>query len=188
MNERKPHVTHNTGRVEWYTPPAVIKAVRDVLGQIDLDPASTAEANQIVGAKKFFTRDDDGLKQDWLGKIFCNPPYSRGLIDKFVVKLLREFAGGRTTEAIVLTNAATDTDWAHKLMALADQIIFTKKRLKFLKPDGSIAGTPTCGQMFCYFGERSEKFYSTFSQFGLPITFSLQKKYSRQTPTTAQIV
>ena len=184
---KKPHVTFNTGRVEWYTPPAVIKAVRAVLGEIDLDPASTAEANQIVGAKNFFTKDDDGLKHDWLGKIFCNPPYSRGLIDKFVAKLLREFADGRTTEAIVLTNAATDTDWAHKLMALADQIIFTKKRLKFLKPDGSIAGTPTCGQMFCYFGERSEKFYSAFAQFGLPITFSLQKKYSRQTPTTAQI-
>ena len=86
MNERKPHVTHNTGRVEWYTPPAVIKAVRTVLGEIDLDPASTAEANHIVGAKNFFTKDDDGLKHDWLGKIFCNPPYSRGLIDKFVVK------------------------------------------------------------------------------------------------------
>ena len=32
----KPHVSHNTGQPEWYTPAAIIEAARQVLGRIDL--------------------------------------------------------------------------------------------------------------------------------------------------------
>jgi hypothetical protein len=34
--------------------------VREVLGEIDLDPASCADANKIVRAKQFFTQEDNG--------------------------------------------------------------------------------------------------------------------------------
>jgi hypothetical protein len=43
-------------------------------GDIDLDPASCAEANERVRAKQYFTKDMDGLKQDWTGSVFLNPP------------------------------------------------------------------------------------------------------------------
>ena len=51
--------------VEWYTPKKYIEAARIVMGNIDLDPASSKMANEIVKAPAYFTRDDDpdGLNQ-----------------------------------------------------------------------------------------------------------------------------
>ena len=207
--DKKPHVLNNTGNCEWYTPPAVIDAVLDVLDEIDLDPASSRIANEIVGAKKFFTRDDDGLKQDWFGNVFLNPPYSKGLIDKFIDKLRAEIIVGHIKEAVVLVNAATDTRWYERAIEPAKGICFTRGRIKFIKPDGSFANQPTCGQVFLYYGRRCDKFFDVFQNFGVcmetirrrrifhpefltnrfhgtPIT-KPTKKYSRQTPTTAQI-
>jgi hypothetical protein len=50
---------------EWYTPPDIIALAVETMGGIDCDPASCVEANQVVGAKVFYTLDDDGLKQQW---------------------------------------------------------------------------------------------------------------------------
>lgn len=55
---------------EWYTPDRYIQAVKEVLGSIDLDPASCAEANQTVGATDYYTKEDDGLEQYWKGNVF----------------------------------------------------------------------------------------------------------------------
>ena len=39
---------HNTGKEAWYTPPEYIDAVVEVMGGIDLDPASSDRAQQVV--------------------------------------------------------------------------------------------------------------------------------------------
>jgi len=48
---------------EWYTPAWVIDAARAVLGQIDLDPASCARAQDVVKAGHYWVREDDSLQQ-----------------------------------------------------------------------------------------------------------------------------
>jgi hypothetical protein len=62
---------------EWFTPARYLEAVHEVMGGVDLDPASNPQANIVVRATKYFTKDDDGLKQDWLGRVFMNPPYGK---------------------------------------------------------------------------------------------------------------
>ena len=61
---KAPHVSHNSGESEWYTPPPIIESARSVMGGIDLDPASSEKAQETVRAEGFFTAEDDGLTRD----------------------------------------------------------------------------------------------------------------------------
>src|SRR5690606_1283786 len=68
---------------EWYTPPEYIEAARQVMGNIDVDPASNPEANTTVKASVFYTKEQDGLKQEWPGNVWLNPPYGRNTPGEF---------------------------------------------------------------------------------------------------------
>lgn len=161
MNKKKPHVVFNSGNNEWYTPKEIIDAAREVMGSIDLDPASSEIANKTVCAEKFYTIDSDGLTKDWHGRIWLNPPYARGMVGKFIDKLVdSEFE-----QAIVLVNNATDTKWFSRLVEISSSIVFSKGRIKFNKPDGSI-GSPLQGQAIVYVGGEGEKFRKIFGKFG----------------------
>lgn len=63
------HEHQDSGKVEYYTPLQVVACVRQALGAIDLDPASCETANKIVQADRIFTREDNGLAQEWHGRI-----------------------------------------------------------------------------------------------------------------------
>ena len=66
---------HLSKSVEHYTPAWVCAGVRELFGGgIDLDPASCAQANQLVGATTFYTEAEDGLTLPWFGRVFLNPP------------------------------------------------------------------------------------------------------------------
>lgn len=77
---------HTCDSPEWYTPSPFVEAAREVMGGIDLDPASHEEANRTVKADRFFSAEDDGLKQRWFGRIFVNPP--GGLVPEFWRKFI----------------------------------------------------------------------------------------------------
>jgi hypothetical protein len=47
------HRALGTGENEWYTPKQYIEAARKVLGEIDLDPATSEKAQETIGAKCF---------------------------------------------------------------------------------------------------------------------------------------
>ena len=160
-----PHVAHNSGDNEWYTPGIYIDAARRVLGEIDLDPASNPIAQRVVGATNYYTKEDDGLSKNWNGRVWMNPPYAAGLVDGFIAKLCQHVEDGDVTDAIILVNNATETRWFQQAMRTASALCFPQSRIRFLAPDGEL-GAPLQGQAFLYFGSDVSSFSDVFGAFG----------------------
>src|SRR6266568_3138242 len=176
---------------EWYTPARYVEAAREVMGSIDLDPASCAVANEIVKAKRFYTQREDGLKQPWYGSVWLNPPYgkinNKSTIELWIKRLIQEYRIGNVTDAILLTTCDSDNQWFQLLWEYI--ICFTNHNVHFFKPmNGAIRkdsrSTQMFGTVFTYLGQDEQRFIDIFSQFGTvarrvskpkerPVNFSL---------------
>lgn len=169
-------VLHSSKGIEWYTPARYVNAARAVMGDIDLDPATSLDANKIVKATRFYTADDDGLSCPWNGRVWLNPPYGRddnGESSQAVwsAYLLEEFKAGRVTEAVLLVNATTDRKW---FAPLWDYLIcFTNHRIRFYTPTGE-ADSPTHGNALIYFGSNRDRFIEVFREFGVVVTATVR--------------
>lgn len=157
-------VSKMTGNSENYTPPEIIDCVRQVMGTIDLDPASCKMAQEVVQAEEYYTEEESGLNVPWHGKVFLNPPYGIPLIQQFTDKLVEELPNIHS--AILLTNDQTDTLWFHKCATMAKIICFKKGRIGFYTPDKEKTA-PTNGQAFQYFGPDEKRFVEVFRNEGL---------------------
>lgn len=156
---------------EWYTPRQYIRGVREVMGDIDIDPASNAYANQIVCARVYYDKESDGFQRNWHGRVFLNPPYGRSEEEKesnqalWSKKLVEQYQLGITTEAILLVNAVPGNRWFAPLWDFT--VCFTDHRIRFYneeKPDG---GQPTHSNAFVYMGSKNNLFADVFSRFGV---------------------
>ena len=165
--KQKPYVSYNSGNNEWYTPAEYIYAARDVMGSIDLDPASSELANKTVNADTYYTAEDDGLTKEWFGHVWMNPPYSSDLIGKFADKLISHYQNGDIEEAIVLVNNATETNWFQTLLEKCLAVCFLKRRVKFIDTEGNPSGAPLQGQAILYFGNKPACFGERFKEFGV---------------------
>ena len=86
----------------------------------------------------------DGLKVDWAGITFCNPPYSKTLKEKFIYKAYAESLKGKLI--VLLLPVSTGTRIFHDLIQPKARIEFIKGRLKFegIDSDGTWVN-PNCG-------------------------------------------
>lgn len=151
---------------EWGTPPEIVALARDVLGEIDLDPASNERAQTVVLAKAYYTRREDGLSCDWRGRVWLNPPYSHPIVAQFTQHLLEQVESGNVEEAICLVNNATDTEWCQNMLAACSAVCFAGKRIAFLDRDGKPKKGTRQGQLAFYFGPDADAFEASFSDLG----------------------
>lgn len=149
---------------EWYTPRRFTAAAATVLGGIDLDPASSEAANEIVGAGRYYTIHDNGLNQPWKGTVWLNPPYG-GENRLFVERLIREYEAGNVTAAVTLINChPAETAWFQRLFDYT--ICFVRGRIDFTGPARDRASTSTHGSACAYLGPDWQAFAAEFSRFG----------------------
>ena len=186
-------VNQSSGAVEYYTPPVWVNSAREVMGNIELDPASSFAANVTVMADQFFTKEQDGLKQQWKANtLWMNHPFHRG--DKpcpknrskckkkscknrgyhidtaipsnmdWISKLINEYDQGNVKEAICITFANTSEGWFKKLLPYPQ--CFPNGRIQYYKPDGTIDNNVTKGSCITYLGKNPKKFHATFKHLG----------------------
>jgi DNA N-6-adenine-methyltransferase (Dam) len=176
---------------EWYTPSKYIEAAREVMGSIDLDPASCELANKTVKATKYYTKEEDGLSKEWHGRVWLNPPYgkinpipgsTKSYQRIFVEKLLREYTAGRTSQAVLLLLG--NSCFAHYFYPLWEYpLCFHDGFISFYRPDGSTSDFGF-GTIFVYLGPNETKFTEAFSQFGRIVkAVDTPKRILAQQPT-----
>jgi ParB family chromosome partitioning protein len=158
-------INQTSGDYEWYTPPAIIEAARKAMGSIDLDPASSEQANKIVKAGKFFTIEDDGLKQDWFGNIWLNHPFGRVENPLWIQKLANEYSYPRVQQVCCITYACTSEAWFQPLHSGLQ--CYLTPRTNYLLPDGTPKRGVTKGSVVTYFGPRRAEFADAFIALGV---------------------
>lgn len=122
---------------EWYTPPEIFTA----LGlTFDLDPCSPGPGHW-VPASRIYTKEDDGLAQEWEpGTVFLNPPFGgRNGHVPWLQRFLRHGNG------IAIVRAYTSAAWFHDHAIQAQTMLFPRGKTKFIRPDGSVGTAPGHG-------------------------------------------
>jgi len=135
-----------SGTDVWLTPPAILNA----LGEFDLDPCSPLDRPWDT-AKHHYTIEDDGLAQEWFGRVWCNPPYGPGMAP-FLRRVVEHGNAMVLIFARTETRAFFDYVWDH-----ADAILFIKGRLNFCTPDGKPGGSAGSPSVLIAYGEENVK-------------------------------
>lgn len=129
---------------EWYTPPHVFEAMGV---RFDLDVAHPFAGLDWIPAGEYIC--SRSLQREWSGFVWMNPPFGgrNGLVpwlDKF-------FAHG---DGVALVPDRTSAPWWQDYAPSADALLFVRKKLRFLRPDGSEGKSPAQGTTLMAAGPR----------------------------------
>lgn len=158
------HINGHSGKVDWMTPGYIVEAARRAMGGIDLDPASTLLANETVKATRIYTREDDGLTNDWIGRVWLNHPYARGQNNLWIDKLINEYKSGNTVEVCAITWSSTSEQWFKPLLEYPQCFLYG--RVAFLDEEGKPVRGTTKGSVITYLGADTLAFCDAFSDLG----------------------
>lgn len=132
--------------VEWLTPPELVKK----LGDFDLDPCTPVNP-PFTHAKSNYTIEDDGLSKKWVGRVYMNPPYGKGM--EIWIEKLKQHGNG-----IALIFARTETKcFFNHIWDDADAILFVKGRIKFYDLAGEQKGSAGAPSIFIAYGKENAK-------------------------------
>lgn len=149
---------------DFYTHRSIIEAARGAMGGIDVDPASCAQANEVVRATTFFGAKENGLLHDWIGNVWLNPPFGN-FSGEWAPTLLYQWKSGRVNQMCVLASTrAITAQGFHGVVQAANAMWVAYGRLPFWGPN---AKSPDEGHVVFYFGDRVAEFIEAFEISGL---------------------
>ncbi|RIK38014.1 MAG: hypothetical protein DCC55_22510 [Chloroflexi bacterium] len=159
-------INQTSGTVDYYSPQEIVEAARATMGGIDLDPASSAIANQIVQATKYFDECTDGLRPSltWTGRVWLNHPFSRQENYFWIKKLIHHYQAGDIKQACCITFASTSEAWFAPLFAFP--MCFLQPRTNYYLPSGAKARGVTKGSVVTYLGPNIDRFARSFANLG----------------------
>jgi hypothetical protein len=177
------NIQHSQRTDEWGTPKSIMNLVRDLLGTIDLDPASDAHFNRTVDAYYFFTKEDgDSLTRPWLtpaapteAAIFLNPPGGKTCNKSNVVlfwqKLMDEVDAGHVKHAIFMgfSIECLQTTQQCSRAVPSYPICIPRSRLRFDRKSG-LYNAPSHASVIAYIPgtvDETERFISIFQGVGM---------------------
>ena len=131
-------IVDNNTTDDHYTPAFIFKALNL---DFDIDVAAPVGGVPWIPCKKYYTLLDDGLRSDWTGLIWCNPPYSK--ITPWALKMLNHGNG-------IALLPVGKSQWFDLLWKEADGILGLPSNLKFIKSDQSVAGIMTTTVLFSF--------------------------------------
>lgn len=111
---------------DWETPADLFDRLSREFGPFDIDAAAYPYSAK---AERFFTVHQDGLAQDWNGRVWCNPPWKH--IKRWTAKALEETQSGRCEVACLLLPAITKASWFHDHVLPHAEIQWIKGGVKF---------------------------------------------------------
>lgn len=177
------NILHSSKNDGWQTPAYILDAVHEVLGDIDLDPASTECADINVCAKRFITKEENGLYARWqeIGgepiTIFINPPggklLNKSMSGLFWDRLMDYSDQGLVKHAIFLAFSieALQTTQVNSRRSISHYpFCVPRTRLKFLDPTDGRRVSPTHGQAIVYVPgtvDDTNLFVTVFSKIGV---------------------
>lgn len=157
---------------DWHTPQDLIELCRTVLGGIDTDPASSRSAQDRVRAGRWYGKEEDGLRNPWVGRVFLNPPFSS--IGEWVTQACNSI--GADAEAICLVcHANTDAGWWHDLAAWP--VAFSRGRVHYLRDGVPMTNAPRGSAVFLLGGDAAmaRRFVKSFGGAGWDVRLPAKK-------------
>lgn len=149
--------------IERYSPSWLVDGARQVMGGIDIDPASCSFANRTVKATKFFSQQNNGLKQRWQGRVFLNPPFGHEW-KQWAEKLIEEIDAGRTKQAFLVAPGkvlwVVGATWFRPL--LKGSLFLPDERIEYLNPDSNTWQDVCLGSFCIYYGQQQRRFAKVF--------------------------
>lgn len=114
-----------TKTVVWSTPQDFYETLNVEFGPFTCDVCALPENAK---TENYFSPEQDGLKQEWVGRCWMNPPYGRGIAE-WVKKAYEASLDG--TLVVCLLPSRTGTRWFHDYCLPYGEVRYVKGRLKF---------------------------------------------------------
>ena len=125
-----PQSVHFSSKTDMWATPQDLFDKLNAIHSFTLDVCAVAENTKCA---RYWSPEQDALKQEWSGVCWMNPPYGRG-IGRWVKKAYEtSLMDWQHTgyKVVCLLPARTDTAWWHDYVIPYGKIEFLRGRLKF---------------------------------------------------------